>query len=184
MKKLANLLISGAVSLCVLMPAMARAETLRVTFSIIDKNQNLDVEGYWDQSSNPTPGPPSSPPYMIGQYTDIPIFNYHSTGKTPTVTYTDVVWNNALSNGGFDLFNPGNGFWDYNVQGSQAYTGLESNPVFAPGNYKGTEIFSGAPATYTLTATVVGAPGPVPGAGFAGLAALALAGFYARTRRA
>jgi hypothetical protein len=31
---------------------------------------------------------------------------------------------------------------------------------------------------------VVGSPGPVPGAGFAGLAALALAGLYARMRRA
>lgn len=30
----------------------------------------------------------------------------------------------------------------------------------------------------------VNAPGPVPGAGLAGLAALALAGLYARTRRA
>jgi hypothetical protein len=32
--------------------------------------------------------------------------------------------------------------------------------------------------------TLVGAPGPVPGAGVAGLAALALIGLYARTRRA
>ena len=35
-----------------------------------------------------------------------------------------------------------------------------------------------------ITETMVGAPGPVPGAGLAGLAALGLAGLYVRTRRA
>ena len=35
-----------------------------------------------------------------------------------------------------------------------------------------------------LYLNLLSSPGPVPGAGFAGLAALALAGLYARTRRA
>jgi hypothetical protein len=41
-----------------------------------------------------------------------------------------------------------------------------------------------SPAGLTVDLSVTSAPGPVPGAGLAGFAALALAGFYARTRRA
>jgi hypothetical protein len=118
-------------------------------------------------------------------FTDVAISNFRSTGATTTVDYTDVTWSNASQGGGFNLFEPVSGYWDYSVLGPQAYTGSESAPVFRPGSYTGTDYFSGATdVNYTLTDVVVGAPGPVPGAGLGGLAALALAGLYARTRRA
>jgi len=191
MKKLTNLLISGAISLCVLMPAAGRAGTLLVEF----KSDSLGVDVTWEQSTNPMPLPsppsPAPPGYIIGQYTDIPISNFTSKGLTLVPTLSDVIWINQgvqPFGGGFNLASAT--FLYYGVSGPQAYTGLESAPVFdvpvPPGfvTYNGTEYLNGNldnPATYTLTLLV---PGPAPGAGLAGLAALALAGLYARTRRA
>ena len=183
MRSLAKLLAGGAVLLSVLVPALTQAATVHVTFTII--GSGLNVKGSWDQDSNPVPAGPSSPPAVDGQYTDILISNYRSTGATHTPTYTDVVWQNYPTyGGGFSLYNPTTGFQDYSVLGPQAYTGLETAPIFGNGSYTGTEGFTNAAATYTLTVGAVGAPGPVPGAGLAGLAALALAGLYTRTRRA
>jgi hypothetical protein len=182
MRSLVKLLASGAVALSVLAPGLAQAATVHVTFTII--GSGLDVKGSWDQDSNPVPAGPSSPPAVVGQYTDILISNYKSTGTTPTPIYTDVVWSEYPTyGGGFTLYSP-SGSLDYSVLGPQAYTGPETAPIFGDGSYTGTEFFSNAPATYTLTVSTTPAPGPTPGAGLASLAALALAGLYMRTRRA
>jgi hypothetical protein len=177
MKKLTKFMVSGALSLCVLAPALAQANTVHVTV----KSATLGLDLSWYQSVPPTVLASGN-----NNFTDVAISGFQSTGTTTTVKYTDVTWLNASQGGGFNLFQPApSGFLDYAVSGPQAYTSPESAPVFGPGNYTGTEFFSGATdVNYNLTDVVVGAPGPVPGAGLAGLAALALAGFYARARRA
>lgn len=170
MKKLANFLI-GAVALCAVTPSLARAGTLLVTVTA----PSIGVDVTWEQSTNPTPIAATN-----GNNTDVAVSNFHSTGATSVGPYPDVIWFNISQGGGFTLGTAA--FLAYSIAGPQAYTGSESAPVFAPGSYSGTEFFSGAAATYTLAA--VGAPGPIPGTGAAALAALALAGLYARARRA
>lgn len=73
------------------------------------------------------------------------------------------------------------GFQDY-VLPTGSYTELDVQGPPSSTTFNATQFEALAIAQITLTSA--SAPGPVPGAGLAGLVALALAGFYARTRRA
>ena len=181
MKKLSNFLISGAVSLCILMPAATQAATLLVTYTDSVTGQTAS----WYQELSPTPIASTK-----GEFTDVPITNFTASPSLGLSTYTDLSWYSNVQ------FVPGiaGGFAtpDYNLNESssatppvQQYTGLESAPTFIPGTYGVIDFNNNDPGTLVLALVPpVGAPGPAPGAGLAGLAALALAGFYARTRRA
>jgi hypothetical protein len=137
----------------------------------------------WDQSVPATVINSSN-----DNFTDVAISpKSFSSTKPSTPTYTAVTWLSILNNngGGFNLYNPTTGFLDYIVSGPQAYTEPASAPTFANNSYVGTDFDTGGEVDYTLTLqTSPTAPGPIPGAGLAGLAALTLAGLYARARRA
>jgi hypothetical protein len=137
----------------------------------------------WKQDKAPTPIN-----YITGQYTLVPIYDFQSTGANVLSGWTDMAYFNIPSGGGLETPGgnpPMNPFYTFDPNPvSQQYetTSTEANPIFIAGNYTGVEFFSQDSASLIFAA--IGAPGPVPGAGLAGLAALALAGFYARTRRA
>jgi hypothetical protein len=176
LRSLAKLLMSGAISLCALMSASAQATTLLVTWTEPD----MGVSASWEMSATPTPLS-----YVSGLSTDVPIFNFSSTGAQSIGPYPDIIWfNTGVPYGG--LFNTPSAYFTlgyFQLVGPQAYSGPESAPVFLPGVYQGLDYFNNLdPATVTIS--VVGAPGPLPGAGFAGLAALALVRLYSRRRRA
>jgi len=180
MKNLVKFLASGAIALAALAPAAAGASTLRVTFVV----SGLGIDVSWLQDSNPTPIN-----FFTGQTTLVSISGLQSSGATNISGWTDMSYYPASALGG--LQTPGgtpltNDAYFFNPSlVSQQYSGTEENPVFGAGNYSGTEGFSGDAATLTFTVVPPnGAPGPVPGAGLAGLVALALAGLYTRTRRA
>jgi len=180
MKSLATLLVGGAIALAALAPITAGASTLRVTLDI--PGQGVDVS--WLQDSNPTPINSSA-----GDHTLVSISGLVSTGTTVISGWTDMSYFPVSNLGGLET--PGgtpltNLAYAFNPSPvSQQYTGTEQNPVFGPGKYTGVEAFSNDAATLTLVVVPPnGAPGPLPGAGVAGLAALALAGLYTRTRRA
>lgn len=161
MRPLNKLMILGAISFGGLMSAQAAEYT--VTW--IDPGQGVNVT--WEQASNPTPLY-----YVPGILTDVAVTGFTSTGTTSVGPYSDISWYSAAN---FGLFNtPDN---DWSVTGPQAYTDDELAPVFQVGTY----IVSNSDGA---SVTISGAPGPVPGAGLAGVAALALAGLYARARRA
>ena len=88
-------------------------------------------------------------------------------------------------------------FWGDGAYWTPEYTGTNTVTFIAPtGDYltQGEDYFvnviftskslNGSNTGFTAAFANSSAPGPVPGAGLAGLAALALAGLYARTRRA
>lgn len=179
MRSFTKLLMSGAVSVCALISASAQATTLLVTWAEPD----MGVIASWQQSATPTPL--SS---VGGLLTDVPISSFSSTGANSIGPYNDIVWfNGGVPFGG--LFStPAADFLlgYFQVGGPQAYTGPESAPTFLPGVYTGVDYFNNLAAA-TVTISVVApptAPGPIPGAGLSGLAALALAHLYARRRRA
>jgi hypothetical protein len=187
MKNLANLLISGAVSLCVLMPAATQAATLLVTYTDDVTGQTAS----WNQALSPTPIA-----YINGQFTDVPITNFTASPSLGLSTYTDISWfSNVPALASQPEIAGGFATPDFNLNQSssatppvQQYTGLESAPTFILGTFGVVDInnFPNGDAGTLVIALVppVAAPGPVPGAGLAGLAALALAGLYMRTRRA
>jgi hypothetical protein len=179
MRSLVKLLASGAVTLAMLAPAAAGASTLRVTLEI--PGQGVDVS--WLQDSNPKPINSDS------LHTLVSISGLVSTGTTVISGWTDMSYFPVSNLGGLET--PGGApltnlaYSLFTTPATQQYSGNEQKPVFGAGSYSGTEFFSGDAATVTFVVVPpVGAPGPVPGAGVAGLAALALAGLYARTRRA
>jgi hypothetical protein len=134
MRRLSNLLIGGAISLLMMAPAAARAETLLFSWSMPAEG----VQVSWEQDSNPTP-------LVVypGQYTLVPVFDFHSTGTTViSPAYTDMTWFNVSQGGGFTTPAPAYSFFP--VPASQQYTGPESAPVFGPGTYSGTEYVTGA----------------------------------------
>lgn len=91
---------------------------------------------------------------------------------------TGVAPSSALNNNGLGFSTGGaNPVWIniFSLTDGSAYDYWES----APGG--GQDVVNFA---FPLSVTLTQAPGPVPGSGVAGLAALALAGFYVRTRRA
>jgi hypothetical protein len=134
----------------------AQAGTLLVQWT--ESDAGIDVS--WDQSSAPTPNW-----YYSGVETDVPVWNFTSTGSTSVGPYSDIVWYSASDFGLFDT--PDNA---YIVEGAQTYTGPESAPVFTPGVYEGHDYATGATATVTISA---GVPEPSTWAmmllGFAGL---------------
>ncbi len=176
LKPFEKFLIAGALSLSASISAPAQAKTLLVTWSEPD----MGVSASWEQSATPTPLSSTS-----GVSTDVPVFNFSSTGANQIGPYSDILWfNGGIQYGG--LFStPYPDFLEgyFQLVGPQAYSGPESGPTFLPGVYQGLDYFNNFAAA-TVTISVVGAPGPVPGAGLAGLAALALASLYARRRRA
>ncbi|MGA9600928.1 MAG: hypothetical protein WBS22_11875 [Methylocystis sp.] len=175
MKSLSSLLTVGAISLLGLMPAAAQAETLLANFDI----PAAGVAVSWEQDSNPTPITYS----VTDGFTLVPIFDFQSTGATAITGWMDMTYYLASEEGGIVTPTPAFSFLPSPV--SQQFTGSLSAPVFSTGSYSGIEFNTQDHATLTFAVVPpVGAPGPVPGAGLAGLAALALAGLYARTRRA
>jgi hypothetical protein len=174
MKSLHRILVGCAMAIGCVAPAAGQAQTLLITFS----DPSLGVSANWEQSSTPTPLA-----FISGQFTDVPIFNFHSTGSTPiTPAYTDISWFNVAFGGGF--LTPDFNYSVFLTPASQQYTGPESAPVFnILQSFTGTEFNTGTAVTFTI-ALAPAAPGPVPGVGLAGFAALTLAGLYARTRRA
>jgi hypothetical protein len=154
--------------------APATAETLLVSWT----ESSEGVTASWEQSATPTPLG-----YQIGQYTDVPISDFKSTGALTIGPYSDVLWfNGGLSlndvpYGG--LFSTPDGY--FVLVGPQAYTGPESAPVFQTGTYEGEDYFNNfAAATVTITAVSTGVPEPSTWVmllmGFAGLAAAFRAG--------
>jgi PEP-CTERM motif len=142
----------------------AQAETLLVQWT--ESGAGIDVS--WDQSSAPTPNS-----YISGAQTDVPVWNFTSTGSTSVGPYSDIIWYNAGSLGLFDTPD-----LVYVVEGAQAYTGPESAPVFKTGVYQGFDYGAGAAAA---TVTISSVPEPSTWAmmllGFGGLG---FAGYRAR----
>ncbi len=98
---------------------------------------------------------------------------------------------NAFTNNPGDivanLFNPANS----PTSPQNAWSNYSDTLTLGPGTYQirfaetdNQLFFQEGVDNVSVMATSLGAPGPVPGAGVAGLAALALASLYARTRRA
>ncbi len=174
------MLVSGAIALAALAPAAAGASTLKVTLDI--PGQGVDVS--WLQDSKPMPISAQT-----GSYTLVSISGLVSTGSMVISGWTNMSYFAQSNLGGLET-QGGTGFpnlaYDFaTTPATQLYTGTEQKPVFGPGSYSGAETNSGDAATLTFVVVPPnGAPGPVPGAGVAGLAALALAGLYTRTRRA
>jgi hypothetical protein len=148
--------------------ASAKAETLLVTWTEASEG----VSASWEQSSTPTPLS-----YQTGQYTDVPISDFKSTGALPIGPYSDILWfNEGLSAGNVatgGLFSTPDGY--FVLFGPQAYTGPESAPVFQTGSYQGEDDFNNfAAATVTITSLSRSVPEPSTWVmvlmGFAGLA--------------
>jgi hypothetical protein len=155
MKNMSKLLIGAAIGLCASMAASAQARTLFVAVSEPTAGINLS----WQQDSNPTPFV-----YTTGQSFAILVSHFASPGSAPHISA--IGWRNAANNGG-GLFSPGS----IDIVGTgQVYTGSEASPIFQAGRYLGFDNLNNSIASILIS------PSPVPGAGLAGLAALALAG--------
>jgi hypothetical protein len=152
---LAPLAIAATLSL-----SSAQAGTLFVQWVESDAGINAS----WEQNSAPTPNS-----FESGVSTDVPVWNFTSTGTTSVGPYSRIVWYNAGDLGLFDT--PGGAF---SLFGPQAYTGPESTPQFLTGVYQATNVA----ATVTISSIPEPSTWAMMGLGFAGLA---FAGF--RTRR-
>ncbi|ARN81426.1 hypothetical protein [Methylocystis bryophila] len=181
MKKLANLLIGSAISLCILMPTATQAQLLLVTYTDSVTKQTAS----WNQELSPTPISSGA-----GQFTDVPITHFTASPSLGLSPYTDIIWFSNIPAitggiaGGFatPYFNLNESSTATPLE--QQYTGLESAPTFVPGTYGVIDFNNQDPGTLVIALVPPGAPGPIPGTGAAALAALALAGLYARARRA
>ena len=192
MNILSKLVISVIISVCTLVPLSAHATLLVFHFTVDGGN----VDATWEQDSAPTPINFSDPASGGDGHTLVPISNFVWNGSTlpayaPPAPWTDMSYYLASVGGGLSTPAPAYSFFPSPT--TQLFSGSLSAPVFPiPTSisnllvYTGTEFnTSSNDAKLTIAlAPVVGAPGPVPGAGLAGLAALALAGLYTRTRRA
>lgn len=124
----------------------ARAETLLVTWTENDPDLGLNIDVSWELSSTPTPI------FSVdGIGTEVPIFDFTSTGTTSVGPYSDMAWYSASQGGLF--YTPDK---LYEVDGAQAYSGPESAPVFLTGVYPGTDVANGD-ASATVTISSVGA---------------------------
>jgi len=149
--------------------ASTKAETLLVTWT----EPSQGVVASWEQSATPTPLL-----YQTGQFTDLPITDFTSTGAVTIGPYTDIYWfNGGLSAGGIStggLFTTPDGY--FVLVGPQAYTGPESAPAFQTGTYQGEDYFNNfASATVTIAAVPEASTWAMMLAGLAGLG-------YARRR--
>jgi len=139
MGKIVRSFAVGAIGLgAALGSAAAQAETLLVTWT----ESAAGIDASWEQSSDPTPLFSIS-----GSYTDVPVWDFTSTGVTPVGPYTDIVWIIfglfVTPDGSFAVIGP-----------PQAYSGDESAPIFLTGTYLGTDLNTGADATVTIAAAV------------------------------
>ncbi len=114
----------------------AKAGTLVVTWT--EATRGIDVS--WEQSSTPTPNY-----YGNGIETDVPVWNFTSTGSTSVGPYSAIEYLNGALTGMF--YTPGNG---YIVDGPQIYSGSESAPIFTPGTYTGQDELYGSAAQVTV----------------------------------
>jgi hypothetical protein len=127
----------GLGAILALSSVTAPAATLLVEWT----EPSLGISASWEQSSTPTPIS-----YASGAFTDVPIFDFTSTGSTPVGPYSDIFW---YSNSLGGLFDTPDNF--YAVYGAQAYSGDESAPTFLIGVYPGTDQANGdAAATVTI----------------------------------
>lgn len=92
-------------------------------------------------------------------------------------TFTNTTDMNGLSFGDFSHAEP----VFYN--GTQLYSGSESNPVFSPGSYSLTQYLGGAPVTVSISAVGPGGPAPEVGVGVLAAIAAGLALTMTRMRR-
>ncbi len=91
MRKLANLLMSGAVSLCMLAPAATQAATL-VLVTYTDRQHwqsHVGATASWNQELSPTPIASA-----LGEFTDVPITNFTASPFARFVArlYADISW--------------------------------------------------------------------------------------------
>jgi PEP-CTERM motif len=134
----------------------AQAETLLVTWT----ESSLGVSASWEQSSTPTPNS-----YSIGYFTDVPIWDFTSTGTTTVGPYSDIIWYNSGLLGGFNT--PDNA---YGVVGMQVYSSQESAPMFGTGVYGEFDAYNGAAATVMIADIPEPSTWAMMMLGFAGLA--------------
>jgi hypothetical protein len=145
----------------------ARAETLLVTWTEDDPDLGINIDVSWEMSSTPTPI------FSVhGVGTDVPIFDFTSTGTTSVGPYSDMGWYSASQGGLF--YTPDK---LYEVDGAQAYSGPESAPVFLTGVYPGIDV-ANSDASATVTISTIPEPSTwtmmllgFAGLGFAGLRA-------------
>jgi hypothetical protein len=138
--------------------AAANAETLKVTW---DEPAGGGVMASWLQSSDPTPSD-----YGTDMATTVPVTDFTGT----IGPYTSIAFYNAVLDGGFSIFAPGNPTALWAVQGAQMYTGSEAAPIFAPGVFAVQDFTNGLDGNVSFT---VAAPEPpVWTLMIAGLAAL------------
>jgi hypothetical protein len=135
----------------------------------------------WDTPTNPFTG--SLDPSVNGTY--IYETKFTVTGAVPSALNFQFAADNEVSS----ITLNGNTIYTGPIDGSSQY-GFWT-PVTASGLIDGLNTLDFTVVNYAQSGNgnpsglnVEFAPGPVPGAGLAGLAALALAGLYARTRRA
>ena len=167
MKRSAIFLAATALGLMASLPA--GAGTLVVTWT--EATRGIDVS--WEQSSTPSPTFSAN-----GIETDVPVWNFTSTGSLSVGPYSGIQYINGNLSGMF--YTPGNVFI---VDGPQMYTGSESAPIFAPGTYTGQDGWYGSAAQVTVAALT---SAPAPEASTWGMMLLGFAGltFAAYRKRA
>jgi len=145
MRKVGNILTAFAIGSIGLGAALAlscvsaRAETLLVTWT----EPSLGISASWEQSSTPTPISHSD-----GYDTQVPVWDFTSTGTTSVGPYTDIFWYSITGGGLFETPD-----FIYTIFGdAQAYSGPEAAPMFQTGTYLGIDEANGdAAATVTIS---------------------------------
>ncbi len=157
---------SGGSSVGVLSPSLG----VTVTINGVSVSSNLN--GWFDQAYGYNDGVSSS-----GQYHTTSFFNVGPSSTT----------SNFLSNFVYaaNLTIPANisSPFSYDVQSGDTQAGSVSFSTYDNSGNLLVNTYATANIT-NLTVSVISVPGPIPGAGIAGVAALAIAGLYVRTRRA
>jgi hypothetical protein len=150
--------------------AAAHAETLLVTWT----ESTAGISASWEQTSSPTPTA-----YVSGTFTQVPVWDFTSTGATPVGPYTDIAWVNGDYAALF--FTPDLAYFISGAPGVQTYSGDESAPTFLTGAYYGIDDTTGADTIVTISDVPEISTWAMMALGFAGLG---LAGYRASRTRA
>lgn len=145
--------LTAAASAAVLFCGAAAAHADMLKFTWVDAS-GTDFSFF--QDSNPTPTG------YDDTYTEVHISGWTgaiSDAIEPVGSFSAMDWIPSSDNGGFELFDDLGNF-QVSVTGPQVFGGSDQAPVFAPGVFSGTEGFTNADGTLTITEAT--APGGVP----------------------